>query len=58
MPVLGRMLALSGGDEDLARIVMPLLGDALASQTSGAEAEVCGCPSVSDGCCVGRLMAV
>lgn len=38
--MLGRMIALAGGDEELARIVMPLLSDALASQTSGADAEV------------------
>ena len=40
VPVLGRMIALAGADEDLARIVMPLRSDALASQTSGADAEV------------------
>ncbi|KAL4452207.1 hypothetical protein ABPG75_007869 [Micractinium tetrahymenae] len=39
LPVLGRMLALSGGDEELARLVLPLLRDTLASQTTGAEAE-------------------
>ena len=38
--MLGRMIALAGGDEGLARIVMPLLSDTLASQTSGADAEV------------------
>ena len=40
VPTLGRMIALAGGDEGLARILMPLLSDALASQTSGADAEV------------------
>ena len=40
VPVLGRMLALTGGDDDLARMVVPLIRDTLASQTSGAEAEV------------------
>ncbi|KAL4857248.1 Phosphatidylinositol 4-kinase alpha 1 [Chlorella vulgaris] len=39
VPTLGRMLALAGGDEGLARLVVPLLRDVLASQTSGAEAE-------------------
>lgn len=38
--MLGRMIALTGGDEGLARIVMPLMSDTLASQTSGADAEV------------------
>lgn len=42
LPVLGRMLALTGGDEELARLVLPLLRDTLASQTTGAEAEVRG----------------
>jgi hypothetical protein len=40
VPTLGRMLALAGGDEALARLVVPLLRDVLASQTSGADAEV------------------
>lgn len=53
VPVLGRMIALSGADEDLARIVMPLLSDALASQTSGADAEVTG----SAGLQVGSMLA-
>ncbi len=40
LPVLGRMLALTDGDEELARLVLPLLRDTLASQTTGADAEV------------------
>jgi hypothetical protein len=40
VPTLGRMLALAGGDEELARLVVPLLQDTLASQTAGADAEV------------------
>jgi hypothetical protein len=42
VPTLARMLALVGGDDELARLVVPLLKDALASQTAGAEAEVGG----------------
>lgn len=40
LPVMGRMLALAGGDEELAHLVLPLIRDTLASQTSGADAEV------------------
>jgi hypothetical protein len=36
------MMALTCGDEELARLVVPLLRDTLASQTTGAEAEVGG----------------
>jgi hypothetical protein len=42
VPLLGRMMALTCGDEELARLVVPLLRDTLASQTTGAEAEVGG----------------
>jgi hypothetical protein len=42
VPTLARMLALVGGDDELARLVVPLLKDALASQTAGAKAEVGG----------------
>ena len=37
--VLGRMMALTGCDDDLGRLVVPLLRDTLASQTSGAGTE-------------------
>ena len=41
MLVLGRLVALTDADEGLCRLVLPLLTDALATQTSGADAEVC-----------------
>ena len=40
MLVLARLVALKDGDERLCRLLLPLLMDALASQTAGADAEV------------------
>ena len=42
--MLGRLVALTDADEGLCRLVLPLLTDALATQTSGADAEVRACP--------------
>lgn len=46
MLMLGRLLAMVGAEEELCRLVLPLLTDTLAAQVADANAEVGDVPSL------------